>query len=356
MTAEQRSTEHHYADDYSCEYPGEARVPHHLYCARKARIVSRHVSDCRSQEATLNPTADDTADDFVEGILTVQDSAQGGKAFIESAADEKHFQSEPLWSGYLQHWAGTMVRARYLPQCDYQSGRPMVLVYPQNHRPKKNGYIALYYNERLTDYAASRFGHVAIDVNGTVFNFSHLLNEDEAITLEEFLYRPSLGEFAPHPETGTFNVDDAKRPYYDKFGRLFMRSVHALVIEGLDTDVALGVLQREMDAVLATPIDSQQPDKYRDFSFLRRSCVTIVRDCLKQIGLPHVQGVIPRDLFVSTANHAFAEHRSGRLDVSVHVLEQLKIDARSYSTKTPLLNPLNRYRAYRLKREFKVSV
>lgn len=344
MSAEQRSTKHHYPE----ESPGDARVPHHFYGAREARTINRHVSDCRPQEATLNRTADDA----VEGILTVH----GGEAFVESAAGEKHFQTEPLWSGYLQHWAGTMVRARYLPQRDYASGQPIVLVYPPTSQVKNNGYIALYYNERLTDYAASRFGHIALDINGTVFNFSHLLNEDEVITLEEFLYRPCLGEFAPHPETGTFNVDDAKRPYYDKFGRLFMRSVHALVIEGLNTDMALGVLQREMDAVLATPIDPQQPDKYRDFSFLRRSCVTIVRDCLKQIGLPHVQGLIPRDLFVSAASHAFAEHRSGRLDVSVQRLDQLKIDARSYSTKTPLLNPLNRFRAYCLKREFKVSV
>jgi hypothetical protein len=249
-----------------------------------------------------------------------------------------------------------MVRARYLPQRDYDSEHPIVLIYPRTYRPKTNRYIALYYNERLTDYAASRFGHIAIDVNGTVFNFSHLLNENEAITLEEFLYRPCLGEFAPHPITGTFNVDDPTRPYYDKFGRLFMRSVHALVIEGLDTDVAFDVLQRKMDAVLATPIDPQQPEKYRDFSFLRQSCVTIVRDCLKQIGLPHVQGVIPRDMFVCAANRAFAEHRKGRLDVTVKVLDQLKIDDRSYSTRTPLINPLNRLRAYRLKRKFKVSV
>ena len=279
-----------------------------------------------------------------------------GVAFVEDATGARHFHAEKIWRGYLQHWAGAVVRARQLPQRDYETGRPIVLLAPEICRPIDEPYVAIYYNERLTDYTASLFGHVAVDIDGTVFNFSHLLNEDEVITLEEFLYRPPFGEFSPHPQTGGFNVDDSMRPYYDKFGRLFMRSVHALIVEGLDANLALRVFQGEMDGIHATPIDPRQPEKYRDFSFLRRSCVTIIRDCLQHIGLTCVRGVLPRELFVSAAHCLFEEHRAGRLRVQVRTLAQLKVAERSYSAMTPLFNPLNRVRARRLKREFKVAI
>ena len=279
-----------------------------------------------------------------------------GVTFIEDVTGARHLHAEQIWEGYLQHWTGAVVRARRLPQRDYESGRPIVLLAPDACRPIDRPYVAIYYTERLTDYTASLFGHVAVDVDGTVFNFSHLLNEDEAITLEEFLYRPPFGEFSSHPETGGFNLADPDRPYYDKFGRLFMRSVHALIVQGLDGDAALEVFHNEMDTIHTTPVDPQRPEKYRDFNFLRRSCVTIIRDCLQRIGLTQVRGILPRELFVSTAHCLFEEHRAGRLDVEVRTLSQLKVAERSYSTVTPLLNPLNRVRAFKLKREFQVTV
>ncbi len=281
---------------------------------------------------------------------------EDGVSFVEDVEGTKHFQTEPIWDGYLQHWTGSLVRGCQLAQRDYDSGRPIVLLAPEVCRPTVRPYLALYYNERLTGYVASLFGHLAVDIDGTVFNFSHLLNEDEAISLEEFLYRPSLGEFAPHPQTSGFNIDDPQRPYYDKFGRLFMRSVHALVVEGLDIESAREVFQSEVDVIHAAPIDPQQPEKYRDFHFLRRSCVTIVRDCLHRIGLTQVRGVLPRELFVSAAHCLFEEHRKGSLNVSVEALSQLKVAERAYSSMTPLINPLNRLRAQQLRREFKISI
>ena len=54
-------------------------------------------------------------------------------------------------------------------------------------------------NERLTKYFVSYLGHTAVNVNGSIFNFSHLMNENEIMGKEEYFYRPALSEFAPSP-------------------------------------------------------------------------------------------------------------------------------------------------------------
>ena len=58
----------------------------------------------------------------------------------------------------------------------------------------------------MIKYPASTFGHNAINVNGEFFNFSHLINENESMDEAEYMYRPALGEFAPSPTTGKFEI------------------------------------------------------------------------------------------------------------------------------------------------------
>ena len=264
----------------------------------------------------------------------------GDGAYIEEPDGHRWTDSRSIWPGYLLHWAGQAVRVHQLAQCDYVSGTPILLLSP-SEPPPPSPYVLLYYNERLTGYVASTFGHIAINVDGRVFNFSHLLVEDEKMTVEEFMYRPAMGEFSPHPLTGGFNANDHRRPYYDKFGRRFMRTIHELRIEGLDTGPLMTQLRSELEVIHATPVDERNPHRYRDFSFLRRSCVTVIRDALRAAGLPKIKGVLPRELFLNVAYHVSA--LDDALVSSARRLRQLKVPARAYSAPSPILNPVNRW-------------
>lgn len=168
--------------------------------------------------------------------------------YIETDEGRCVFLSEPVWEGYLLHWLGQRVRVRRLPQRDHEKGVPILLLAPDEPAPPPP-YTILYYNERLPGYLTSWFGHLAINVNGRVFSFSETLNENEEMSLDEYLYRPALGEFSSHPESHTFNFDDADRPYYDKFGRRFMRTIHTLFIQGIDTARLTELLRTEITVI-----------------------------------------------------------------------------------------------------------
>lgn len=276
---------------------------------------------------------------ITEGILR----REGDTAFIVDADGRRSLEGAGIWDGYLRHFLGRRVRARFLPQRDYETGRPVLIVWPVNERGHRT-YTELYYNERLVKYPASTLGHIALNVNGSIFNFSHLLNENEIISEEEYFYRPALGEFAPHPATGRFNTADPERPYYDKFGRNFMRSIHVLRIEGLDTERLMGILREELRRIHATPVDPRRPEKYRDFNLFTRSCTTIIRDGLRACGFPAIRGVFPRDLFVNAAYYLIRKYRGRPLRVSLFRMPQLLVPEAAESAMTPLLNPLNRLR------------
>ena len=139
------------------------------------------------------------------------------KSFIDSSG-EPFFEDRLIWEGYITHWLGQNVCARELPQLDYKTDQPIIIMWP-DESPPSEPVVDFYYNERLVKYPASLFGHNAININGNIYNFSHLMNENEIITPEEFIYRPALGEFAPSPVNGKFEILDDGRAYYDKFGR-----------------------------------------------------------------------------------------------------------------------------------------
>jgi len=277
-------------------------------------------------------------DDVFEGVL----DSDGASAFLRAPDGARLLADELIWPGYLSHWHGRGVRARRLPQRDYERGRPIVILWPDEPRPAPP-FVELYYNERLIRYPSSRLGHLSVDVDGEVFNFAMLRNEIEVLTPEEYFYRPALGEFAPDPIGGTYR-EDPVRPYYDKFGRLFMRTVHVLHVEGMDTRALSARLHRAMEEILSTPADPRRPDRWGGFSTMTRSCATIVRDALRDTGHPELDGVFPRDVFVAAAWHLSAPRWKGALRVSLRRMPQLRVHEAPPSRMTPLLDPRNRVR------------
>jgi len=277
----------------------------------------------------------------VSGILTRTSSS----AYLISKDGKKYFEHDPIWSGYITHWEGKKVFGRLLKEKDYATNKPMVILWPDEPRPKPP-FVELYYNERLTKYMASLFGHNAINVDGGIYNFSHKLNENEVMTEEEFFYRPALGEFAPSPRTGMFEVPEDGPPYYDKFGRNFMRTIHVLEIKGLDTEQLKVLYNRELDIIHATPPKPDKPAHYADFSIWTRSCSTIIRDGLRDLGFPDIAGTFPRDLFVSAA---MVLGRDQKLSVRIYRRTQLQVPEAIPSVPGPFLNPVNLFRNRQLK-------
>lgn len=278
------------------------------------------------------------------GILT----DKGDHPFLLGEDGSRIFEDETIWSGYVRHWNGKKVCARRLPQKDYETGRPMVILWPDEPAPAKP-FTEIYFNERLVKYPASFLGHMAANVNGEIFNFSHKINENEAMRHEEYFYRPALGQFAPHPITGRDNDDDPQKPYYDKFGRLFMRTIHVLGITGLDTQKLSDILQSELDAIHNAPPDPQRPGYYRDFNFFTRSCSTIVRDGLRKLGFKKIAGIFPRDLFINAAYYFSRRIEAPEIRISLRTLPQLSVPEAAPSALPPLLNPVNLYRYGQLK-------
>lgn len=276
-------------------------------------------------------------------------------AFILGDNGEKYLEEAPIWTGYLTHWQDKKVRARFLPQHDYETGKPIVLMWPGTPGPTRP-YFELYYNERLVMYPISVCGHNAIDVNGEVFNFSHLLNENEVMSPEEYFYRPALGEFAPAPGKSRVDLRNKEKPYYDRFGRLFMRTIHALRVEWPDSpaqrsnreaklflEKLANYFHHKLQQVHAAPRHPRKPEQYRDFNFFTESCTTIIRDGLRQAGFPSIRGILPRDMFVNAAHHFLQEQKKRNYRATLYMMPQLKTTETPYSKPTPLINPLNRF-------------
>jgi hypothetical protein len=278
------------------------------------------------------------------------------EAFILGDNREKYLEGIPIWTGYLAVWRDKRVRARFLPQHDYETGAQIVLMWPCTPKPA-HPYFELYYNERLVMYPISICGHNAIDVNGEVFNFSRLLNENEIMLPEEYFYRPALGEFAPAPGKSRVDFINKEKPYYDRFGRLFMRTIHALRVEWPDSpalrpgndakpilEKLANFFRRKVQQVHAAPRVPRKPEEYRDFNFFKESCATIIGDGLRQTGFSGIRGILPRDMFVNAAHHFLQEQKKGSFRVMLYKIPQLKVAEAPYSKPTPVLNPCNRLR------------
>jgi len=277
-----------------------------------------------------------------QGLLT-----PGTPPFLKGTDGEKYLEDEIIWSGYLLHWSGLKVCARRLPQRNYETGRPIIIMWPDTPLPE-SPLVDLYFNERLMKYPASLLGHTAVNVNGEIFNFSHKINENEAMKPEEYFYRPAQGEFAPHPVSGRDNVDDPQKPYYDKFGRCFMRTIHVLRISGLDTFKLSQYFHGELEKIRNSQPDPKRPGYYADFNIITRSCSTIIRDGFRSSGYKKISGIFPRELFVNISYYFSKQKDHPPVKASLHTLHQLQVPEAAPSAMPPLLNLVNRYRYCRL--------
>tara|TARA_B100001750_G_C15451125_1_gene568970 strand:+ start:727 stop:1260 length:534 start_codon:yes stop_codon:yes gene_type:complete len=161
------------------------------------------------------------------------------------------------------------------------------------------------------------------------------MNENEIMEKEEYFFRPALGEFAPSPNNGLFEILEDGRVFYDKFGRNFMRTIHRIRIFGLDTEKIMAVLKKSLDIILNTTPNPKESDKYKDFNIVSNNCATIIRDVFNQCGFPEIKGRFPRDLFVNTAYHLFCHPE---LDVQYAKLPQLFVPEAPMSRLSPLLS------------------
>lgn len=283
--------------------------------------------------------------------ITGRLSKLNGKYFIESENGVRHFENRLIWDGYIQHWLGQTVCARELPQKDYETEENIILIWPHQSKSKVP-YVEIYYNERLVKYPASTFGHNAINVNGEFFNFSHLQNENETMDEGEFMYRPALGEFAPSPRTGKFEINKDENTFYDKFGRNFMRSIDVIYIEGINTEKLSSIYHDTLRKIYNTPQNAKSPEKYADFNFIWNSCTTMIRDGLRRYGFKSVNGIFPRDFFISAAWAICKVKEELNLNVKLYTRPQLNVAEADSSKKTPIFNPRNRIRNFRLKKIF----
>ncbi len=275
--------------------------------------------------------------------------------YLLTEKGEHFFESDFIWNGYVQHWLGKKVCGRYLDEKEYENDKPIILLWPYTKNNPKP-CIDIYYNERLVYYPGSILGHIAINVNEKVFNFSYLLYENEVISPEEYLYRPALGKFAPHPLFGRHDTSNKDKPYYDNFGRLFMRTIHVLRIESTDitcSDLS-SFFSNAMKVIHETPIQPRRPERYRDFNILNRNCTTLIRDGLREIGFEKIQGITPRDLFINAVYFFLNLQKCGSCKVTVFKMKQLKLPEAPYSAMSLLLNPLNMIKLMKLNRLIKL--
>ena len=277
------------------------------------------------------------------GILRVDEK----NTHLETTNGKKVFENEIIWDGYVKHWENTSVNARRLTQLDYEDGKPIIIMWP-DEPPPKTPFVHIYYNKRLVKYFDSTLGHLAINVNGKIFNFAKKINENEVITKEEYFYRPALGEFSPSPNTDKQEIIANGKSYFDKFGRNFMRGIHVLHIEGINTDKLYEILMEELDIIHNTPPKPEAPEDYPDFHAIKRSCTSIVRDGLRKYGFKNVKGVIPRDFFV---NAAYNLKNEKDLLVRLYKMPQLVVPECPPSKLTLLFNVKNWFRVRTLKYE-----
>jgi len=277
------------------------------------------------------------------GILRVK----GKSTYLETVDGEKIFENDKIWDGYIKHWKNTPVNARRLAQLDYDDAKPIIIMWPDEPEPT-TPVVHIYYNERLVKYFDSTMGHLAINVNGKIFNFAKKINENEILTKEEYFYRPALGEFGPSPNTGKQEISVKGKSYFDKFGRNFMRGVHVLHIEGINTAKLYGILIKELDIIHNTPPTPEEPENYPDFHVIKRSCTSIVRNGLREYGFINVKGVVPRDFFV---NAAYTLKKEKALKVRIYQMPQLVVPDCPKSKPTVLFNWKNWFRVKTIRYE-----
>lgn len=270
--------------------------------------------------------------------------SDGRSHWVENLKGSPFGEEGCIWDGYVRHWRDQPVQGRLLKERDYETGKPIVLLWPADlERRERVPHFQLFLNERLTHFRGSRLGHAAVSVGGEVFNFSYRRNENEALPLEEYLYRPALGPFGIHPTLGRADRSENGRPYHHNFGRLFERSIHVLHVETAEEMVARlsAYFHEKMEIMRRVPEIPETPNVNPLFHYYRRNCATIIRDGLRRVGGFPVRGLAPRDLFESACRCFRHAAMQGECRVNAWRLRQLKVPEAPYSVTVPSINPMN---------------
>ena len=120
-----------------------------------------------------------------------------------------------------------------------------------------------------------------------------------------------------------------------------MRGIHVIRLEGIDADRLSEIYHNELNTIHATPPNPDQPEKYRDFSFYKRSCTTLIRDGLLKYGFQKIKGLLPRDFFISAAVSLMKTQKEMGLTVQLYNRPQLKVPEAPYSKNSFPMNPMN---------------
>ncbi len=275
----------------------------------------------------------------MHGILR----SDGKKHWVEGQRGACLWEEGCIWDGYVRHWLNQPVCGRLLQERGYDTDRRLLMLWPGDFDDRlQTPHFQIYLNERLTNFRGSLLGHSAINVRGRAFNFSYRRNENEAVPVEEYLYRPALGQFGVHPVRGRVDGEFNGRPYYNNFGRLFGRTIHVLHVETSE-EVAgrlSAFFQTKMDIIRNAPVVQEAPNSNPFFHFYRRNCATIIRDGLRRAGPFPVRGVTPMDLFESALMHFRREANRGTCRVGLWSMRQLKVPEAPYSAMVRGINPL----------------
>ena len=65
--------------------------------------------------------------EIITGILKKADE----KVFVEEANGKQHFSDKRIWDGYVHHWEGKEVSARFLPERDYETKQKIIIMWPK---------------------------------------------------------------------------------------------------------------------------------------------------------------------------------------------------------------------------------
>ena len=238
-----------------------------------------------------------------------------------------------LWPGY-RVLSGSDVRLRWLRED--RAGARIALLAPAADCPPGPDRVEVYFLHRLREQLVSLFGHLAIAVRGRVWNFSAVLEENEAVSWDEYFYRPQTGPFVRH-------ADGHGLARVDRYGRRFMRAADVLSLEGLPAERLADVLDGLLDEVRAAA-EKAQDGSSPAFSSWSRNCAGFIREALNESGVGSFSSHAPRDLFVELAWHF--RKRGG---ATFRRVPQLIVPGiLPSSSAVPLLRPANWCHALRL--------
>jgi len=73
--------------------------------------------------------------------------SHNGSVFLETDTGKRLLEGYRIWQGYLIHWRDQSVCVRMLPQKDYETHKPIIIMWPD--KPKTaTSFVEIYYNDK----------------------------------------------------------------------------------------------------------------------------------------------------------------------------------------------------------------